>query len=60
MLLLLSLFNCCMFADEAELAMRRMDTSNRGHLTNDKVFELMTEHFDNQRQLFKMKKVLIG
>jgi len=46
--------------DEAEQAMRDLDTSGRGHLTNDKVFELMTEHFDNQRQLFKMKKVLIG
>ena len=47
-------------ADEAEQAMRNLDTSGRGHLTNDKVFELMTEHFDDQRQLFKMKKVLIG
>ena len=47
-------------ADEAELAMRRMDTSGRGHLTNDKVYTLMREHFDDQRQLFKMKKVLIG
>ena len=40
--------------------MRNLDTSGLGHLTNDKVFKLMTEHFDDQRQLFKMKKVLIG
>jgi hypothetical protein len=40
--------------------MRDMDTDGRGHLTNDKVFALMTEHFNNQRQLFKMKRVLIG
>ena len=40
--------------------MRNLDTSGLGHLTNDKVYTLMTEHFDNQRQLFKMKKVLIG
>merc|ERR1712127_608284 len=43
-----------------EQAMRDMDTDGRGHLTNDKVFALMTEHFNNQRQLFKMKRALIG
>ena len=56
--ILILLYYCT--ADEAEQAMRNLDTSGRGHLTNDKVFELMTEHFDDQRQLFKMKKVLIG
>jgi len=46
--------------DEAELAMRRMDTSGRGYLTNEKVLGLMTEQLAQQRQLFKLKKVIIG
>ena len=29
------------FIDEAELAMRNLDRSNRGHLTNDSVYKLM-------------------
>ena len=29
------------FSDEAELAMRNLDRSNRGHLTNDSVYTLM-------------------
>ena len=29
--------------DEAERAMRDLDTTGRGHLTNDKVYELMNE-----------------
>jgi len=46
--------------DEAEAAMRRMDTSGRGYLTNEKVLGLMTEQLAQQRQLFRMKKVIIG
>jgi len=29
--------------DEAERAMRDLDTTGRGHLTNEKVYELMNE-----------------
>lgn len=46
--------------DEAELALREMDTSGRGYLTNEKVFGLMTEQLAQRRQLFKLKKVIIG
>ncbi len=46
--------------DEAELAMRHMDTSGRGYLTNDKVYKLMQEHVQTQRKLFQLKKIIIG
>lgn len=46
--------------DEAELAMRAMDTSGRGYLTNEKVFGLMQDQMEQQRQLFKFKKIMIG
>jgi len=48
------------FTDEAELAMRALDRSNRGHLTNDSVYKLMQEQMAQQRQLFKFKKIMIG
>ena len=38
--------------DEAELAMRHMDTSGRGYLTNEKVYQLMQDHVQTQRKLF--------
>ena len=46
--------------DEAELAMRNMDASGRGYLTNEKVYKLMQEHVQTQRQLFQFKKIIIG
>ena len=41
----------------AERALREMDTSNRGFITNERAYKLMTEHMDMQREMFKMKKV---
>ena len=46
--------------DEAELAMRNMDKSGRGHLTNEQVHSIMLNHMDTQRELFKVKKVVMG
>ncbi len=46
--------------DEAEQAMRDMDKTGRGYLTNEKIHDLMTEHLDTQRELFKVKKIVIG
>ena len=46
--------------DEAELAMRNLDKSGRGFLTNDKVFKLMTQQMEQQKQLFRFKKIMIG
>ena len=48
------------FLNETEQQLRNLDTSNRGHLSNDKVYELMQQHIDGQRKLFKMKKLLVG
>lgn len=42
----------------AERALREMDTSNRGFITNERAYKLMTEHMDMQREMFKMKKVI--
>lgn len=46
--------------DEAELAMRNMDKSGKGFLTNEKVFGLMQQHMQQQKQLFKFKKIMIS
>eukprot|EP00804_Cyclotella_cryptica_P010156 CCRYP_020791-RA/>CCRYP_020791-RA protein AED:0.18 eAED:0.18 QI:195/1/1/1/1/1/3/1680/327 len=46
--------------DEAERAMRNLDTTGRGYLTNDKVYALMDEHIKMQKDLFRFKKVVIG
>ena len=48
------------YIDEAEIAMRQMDTSERGYLTNEKVYQIMQEHVQTQRQLFQFKKITIG
>lgn len=48
------------FLDDAEKAMRAMDKSGRGFLTNDKVFGLMQQQMEQQKQLFKFKKIIIG
>ena len=45
--------------DDAEAAMRGMDKSNRGYLTNDKVYQLMKEQIEIQKQLFRVKRVVL-
>ncbi len=37
-----------------------MDQTGRGYLTNDKVYALMQEQLAMQKNMFKMKKVIIG
>ena len=37
-----------------------MDTTGRGYLTNDKVYALMVEQMNLQKNVFQMKKVIIG
>ena len=44
--------------DEAEQAMRDMDKSNRGYLTNEKVYKMMQEQMETQRQLFHVKRMM--
>lgn len=43
--------------DDAELAMRHMDSTGRGYLTNDKVYKIMTEQMETQKQLFRTRRV---
>lgn len=44
--------------DEAERAMRDMDKSNRGYLTNEKVYKMMQEQMETQKQLFHVKRMM--
>ena len=44
--------------DDAELAMRNMDTSGRGFLTNEKVYKMMQEQMDTQKQLFRTRRIM--
>lgn len=44
--------------DEAELAMRGMDTSRRGHLKNEVVYDMMVESMKVHRQLFRTRRIM--
>lgn len=44
--------------DECERAMRNMDQSNRGYLTNEKVYMLMQEQMETQKQLFRTRRIM--
>jgi len=39
---------------------RNLDKSNRGFLTNDKVYALMQEQLSMQRSMFQMKRIIFG
>jgi hypothetical protein len=43
--------------DEAEMAMRDMDTDNCGYLTNDKVYKVMLEQMKLEQELFGLKRM---
>lgn len=44
--------------DAAEQAMRDMDKSNRGYLTNEKVYKMVQEQLETQKQLFHVKRIM--
>lgn len=44
--------------NDAELAMRGMDQSGRGYITNDKVYKMMQDQIEVQKQLFRVKRVM--
>ena len=46
--------------NETELALRTMDKNHKGTLSKDQMYELMTDNLKTQRELFKVKKVVIG
>jgi hypothetical protein len=41
-------------------SVRNLDKEGLGHLTNEKVYELMTEQLAMQSKIFQFKKVIIG
>eukprot|EP00585_Thalassiosira_rotula_P002591 CAMPEP_0196138286 /NCGR_PEP_ID=MMETSP0910-20130528/5974_1 /TAXON_ID=49265 /ORGANISM="Thalassiosira rotula, Strain GSO102" /LENGTH=336 /DNA_ID=CAMNT_0041398869 /DNA_START=256 /DNA_END=1266 /DNA_ORIENTATION=+ len=43
--------------NDAERAMRNMDKSNRGYITNDKVYEMMQLQLKTQKELFHTKRI---
>ena len=43
--------------DEAEQALRDMDTENKGYLTNDKVYKVMVEQMKLQQDVFSLKRL---
>ena len=45
------------YLDENEQKMRELDTSNRGHLTNAQVYEMMTEM---NTKMVTMRKLIVG
>lgn len=46
--------------DAAESAMRDLDVSNRGFLTNDKIYSLMQEQLETRKQLVRIKWIVFG
>ncbi len=46
--------------DEAELALKNMDSGGKGQLTKDDMYKLMNDNLNTKRDLFKMKKFVIG
>lgn len=46
--------------DDTERAMRDMDKSGRGFLSNDKVYKILQEQMALQQQMFNMKRIIIG
>ena len=48
------------YLDENEQKMREMDTSNRGFLTNDKVYSMLEEQIKLQKTLVTQRKLIIG
>lgn len=46
--------------DEAEQAMRDLDTENKGELSKDQIYALMKEHLHTQKSLFRAKSMIVG
>ncbi|KAL3827651.1 hypothetical protein ACHAXA_000524 [Cyclostephanos tholiformis] len=46
--------------DAAEMAMRDMDDSMRGYLTNEKVYAMMQEHLQTQNRLFRVRRIMFA
>ena len=46
--------------DDAEKAMRDMDTEGHGTLANVEVYKIVKESMNTQRELFKLKRVVVA
>lgn len=46
------------YLDETEQELRNLDTSNKGQLSKEKMYELMQSQINAQREVFKLKRVL--
>lgn len=46
--------------DDAELALKAMDKERTGDLSKEQLYGLMTDNLNTQRELFKMKKVVMA
>jgi hypothetical protein len=45
--------------DPSEMAMRELDTDNRGYLTNEQVYKVMLEQMRLQREVFGLKRMSV-
>jgi hypothetical protein len=45
--------------DPSEMAMRELDTDNRGYLTNEQVYKVMLEQMKLQREVFGLKRMSV-
>ena len=46
--------------DEAEQAMRDMDKSNKGFISNKAIYDLMQDHIKVKEQVFTFKRIIFG
>jgi len=45
--------------DDAELAVMALDASRKGFVSNDRVYGLMEQHMELQRELFRKRRVML-
>ena len=46
--------------DDAEMALRALDQSGKGTLSKEQMYKLMNSNLETQRELFKVKKIVMG
>ena len=48
------------YLDQTEQQIRDLDTNNEGHLSNDKVYDIMKSQIEARRSLYKTKRLLLA
>ena len=46
--------------DGVQQAMRDMDTTNKGYISNEKIYDLMQDHIKVKEQVFTFKKIIMA